>query len=386
MGPLCLISVLQNIFLLKKKALLQYDRLPLAHEIQNEKDAHVFRDLQNDYHILTERIAFLTRLMDGYGVNVSNKTHLQPPSDLMASIKDFLRYQEDDLFCSDYYFGEERHLAFFTVGKHNHYKVKRERDGSYTAIMALEFSASEGYDGPVPRHLVHEYYLQTVRASLNHAQPKLLGPDGERLRVVIEDARTADVCMPKYTVHIGRAGGGSSVLNYASDIDTPATVHEIFHQTGGLPDEYALLYPGMSCRVTQQSSLMADEAIRWNNVFNTAIYGSLLDPSHFNAILYGNCSEREDVQLFRQCSELSYQNVWNGNNACLEIKKDCESKNVLGRSKDREIHRLRMALRHLNVDGLEEVRTTGNTRRSRVYRELVEDLQKRLRATMDWPD
>ena len=72
-----------------------------------------------------------------------------------------------------------------------------------------------------------------------------------------------------------------------------------------------IFLPNYNCRVTQSNSIMVLHWQRFTNVANGKDH-SLLDPVHFNAILYGNCPSRDDIKLYRQCSSLSYMTRYNG--------------------------------------------------------------------------
>ena len=56
---------------------------------------------------------------------------------------------------------------------------------------------------------------------------------------------------------------------------------------------------------------MAQHFERFHSV-SKGMNDSLLDPAHFNAILYGNCSKRDDVNTYRQCSSLSQTTGYEG--------------------------------------------------------------------------
>ena len=64
---------------------------------------------------------------------------------------------------------------------------------------------------------------------------------------------------------------------------------------------------------------------------------SLLDPVHFNAILYGDCKRREDVRTYRECSSLVHRTKYQTNTSnsdCPSLKTECEEQNILGKSRE----------------------------------------------------
>ena len=86
--------------------------------------------------------------------------------------------------------------------------------------------------------------------------------------------------------------------------------HEILHLLG-LPDEYEetgrgryirtsadqrVFHPVYDCRSVQTNSIMAQH---WNRfrIVNQGQTSSLLDPAHFNAILYGKCLEQRYYEI-----------------------------------------------------------------------------------------
>ena len=79
---------------------------------------------------------------------------------------------------------------------------------------------------------------------------------------------------------------------------------------------------------------MASHGERFQSVRN-GCPPSLLDPMHFDAIIYGSCKERKDLELYRECSRLSIRDsrrkTFLGCNQ--NKKRECESKDILGRGR-----------------------------------------------------
>ena len=192
-----------------------------------------------------------------------------------------------------------------------------------------------------------------------------------------------------------------------------AITHEILHVLG-LWDEYLEQNrePNHDCRVVQKNTMLSDYGMQWNNVFSdkrddSVLEPSLLYPSHFQSILYGNCSLRNDVKLYRRCSRLSYQISSYNNSACLAEKAYCDRQNVIGRDKvveqqriNDEVQNLRLKLDELDTR-LEinpkppeddpdysrkmSIRSTILSQQ-RIHQQKISDLQTKLDIISAWPD
>ena len=114
--------------------------------------------------------------------------------------------------------------------------------------------------------------------------------------------------------------------------------------------EFKLAY---NCRVTQDNSIMSSHYERWMSVYDFETDESLLDSGHFNSILYGECETNKN---FNKCSQLSQIDSYT-EPSCIEEKHECESQNVLGRSKQREIERIQEQITHANntADGVRKM-------------------------------
>ena len=269
--------------------------------------------------------------------------------------------------------------------------------------MTLEFSLDPSYNGDLPLLAVghvHNYYIRIGRTCMDHVNPKMKGPNGEILEIVIEDAHQVDSCIPKHRIQIGDKP--SNAKYYFVDIQCSSITHEIAHLLGLWDEYYSENY---QCRVVQDNSLLSRERTYLNRVFAKKLDDSLLAPSHFQSILYGDCSLRDDVKLYRRCSRLSYQT--SSENACLVEKDYCDRQSVLGRDKvahqqkiSREIQDLQTELDKIDdwlSDNLDLSRghpdhfQRTSKRSELLYRqeeiqERIPYLQKRLELVLSWPD
>ena len=308
-----------------------------------------------------------------------------------------------DPSCYKYEIGESRIVSVPTPWRPQifqsplHYKVQRVSESNYVASLALEFSPHWSYDTSFSLDEIHAYYLRKVRHCIDLANTKMRGPNGERLFISIEDARSSRIDLIKHSIQIHNIKGYKDLYGaflYSASLEQPCymLVHEIFHLFG-FSDNYKhkllkFVPSGLrthlsdnihnkldhtqifDCRAIQIGSVMSHSQRRWYNTFNTRSSNkenSLIDPTHFNAILYGNCPYREDVKLFRECNKLSYQNSL-FNWTCLSQKTHCERQNILGRDKNKELQRLKDALDY-DISSQERL-----------------DLEKRIRFVEDWPD
>ena len=147
------------------------------------------------------------------------------------------------------------------------------------------------------------------------------------------------------------------------------------------------------CRVMQKNSIMSEWAERWKSTFTENTETSLIDPVHFNAILYGNCPDRDDVRLFRQCDALSFQNS-SFNPDCLEKKVYCERQNLLGRDKNKELQTLDSELRDKQRDfdrffrgGTDESSVIDSQSEDKsTLEQEIRDLNRRIDLVRQWPD
>ena len=107
--------------------------------------------------------------------------------------------------------------------------------------------------------------------------------------------------MPKHLIEVGSipAKRASAIYFHASPMmGCEVTLHEIIHLLGLWDEHKSIQNVGRSksdCRVFQDNSMLGGYEKRWRNTFREPMNNSLLDASHFQAIVYGNCSLRSDV-------------------------------------------------------------------------------------------
>ena len=376
-GPDCFFHLLK--ILSEKSNFAQYHNLPETCEGLTDLDQSVCHSWRNDYMTVARRIGFLINQIQRGGF----ENLPQGPDQLTSRIKDFLIQQENIRSCQDYELGEERLLgvlfptsdSFPDIHSYHYknYQIKKELDGSYTASFAVEYVARDDYDGPVPKNEVHEHYFERAVNCMESVKDLMRGPNGERLKIVLQDARQTTSCIPKHTIAIRHSYWASRPYAYESDISCPVNLHEVSHNFS-LNDEYLF---GFDCRVPQTNSIMSDENERFDNVLD-GFDSSLFDPSHFNAIIYGYCSEREDLRLFRQCSELAYQESRFENSECLALKAECERQNILGRDKNAEVQRLERII--------ESMENPPQNVRVRYNRLNIDEVRRMLDFARQWPD
>lgn len=240
---------------------------------------------------------------------------------------DLLKFIHIHSQCSELKPGQQKRI-YSNTGRSRIYTVKKESDGTYSIPLTLRFSADDDYDGDTPRDQVPAHYMKKVQKCMNKASTKMLGPDGEKLKIVIQEStqqKTADQCKKDIKeIKIGSEDYRSRSKKYGSDIDCPAITHEILHLLG-LCDEYE---DGQyKCRMTMTNSIMSDHNERWKNVFKKGKNKSLLTPGQFNAILYGACDKKN--RIFNECAQLAYETL-NERFDCMKRKQQCETHDFSG--------------------------------------------------------
>ncbi|MCY4512782.1 MAG: hypothetical protein OXB86_03755 [Bdellovibrionales bacterium] len=355
---------------------LKYHRLPKTCE---KNKAHpVCKNMSKNYRLFQDRLLQLTELF--YGASARAQTEMR----FCSECSRFPEKKETEALdpksmgalwkqsrnCEEISPGKQKRVSSGT-GFDREYTIRREKDGSYSAVLNLQFVAAENYKGSVPKEKVPSHYRDKVQKCLKKANKKMLGPKGEKLRIVLEERSSSSSSCPEpaEVIEIVPAGPISYYNKYVSDIECPDIIHEVLHQTG-LCDEYPTIRRGYiidsktgepiemidsksgkptkeienvhavnlttdqdavlkhDCRVTQPNSLMARHYDRWNNVFlRKTKTTSLLTPRQFSAILYGDCKSRN--QLFNECSQLAYKTSIEDRD-CLKKRQKCERQNALG--------------------------------------------------------
>ena len=392
------------------------DTLSSCKYITNRDDKARCQQLQNDYKIIQERITSLTNLIRENETPLVNRSsicleNIANNNSLTSQISLFKRDLEDHQSCGEYAIGEERIKNSTGYGGAG-YTIKRDSNGNYTASLFIEFVPSAFYDNEdqVPRDQVQNYYAQTVQSCIDRANPYLKGPNGQKLNIVIRTpTASTSSCIPKNTITIWNRNisGGAQAQNYPSNINDncPTLTHEVLHNLG-LTDEYggsnsyhpsSLEYNDepLKCSINEENSVMNNDEDRWDNVFDSKTEDSLLDPTHFNFILYRGCSKRDDVRLYKEC-ELRLQNT--EFYSCRETKFYCDNQNILGRDKSRELQRIDRMLQELRrlkqqtgiFDGQGEI---GGIHSNFLYNyddggidAIIQTLENRRRVVESWPD
>ena len=409
--PLCLRFVIEAV----RDYLNKYNKTPVNCENLTGEKKQNCQSMHAEYAVVSERILSLVNLL------VSNNPHLIRPfnrylsenkmslSHINTGLLSLLQGLKDERSCSEYEIGEERQFIITpfqsTILPYTYYRIRRESEKHYKAFVTLEFSLDPFYDGPLPVSTVdqvHDYYMGNIGSCMNQVNPKMKGPNGETLEIVIEDARQVNSCRTKQLIEIGFYDQPATAKYYYIYMKCLHTTHEIAHLLG-LWDEYSS--ENHQCRVVQDNSLLSSERTYLDRVFAKKLDDSLLAPSHFQSILYGDCSLRDDVRLYRRCSRLSYQ-VLSSENACLDEKAYCDRQNVLGRDKIAEQQRISKEIQDLQTDlNAIDIQLSNDplprshpeypqdeSKRSKALREQQEaqdrisDLQRRLELVLSWPD
>lgn len=388
---------------------------------ESNKSHPVCKNMLEDIHTVKDRILELAELI--YGKDVLTSTEAQAiclecilvsGSKIFQTINELLKILEEQNQCLELQLGEEK-VIHSDTGINQSYKVRRDSDGSYSVPLTLKFFPDEDYDGPVSKGEVSDYYMSYVQKCMKKANTKMLGPNGEKLNIVISKASETDTCSAADTknILIGSRDLRSNSGKYKSDINCPTITHEILHLLG-LCDEYQEsskgfyvdsrtgevkgetsdfnkeksvndkdheFKPAYDCRVTHPDSIMSHQFERWFFAFNSFYSDrSLLDPGHFNSILYGHCLEKN--KTFNECSQLAYKSSVK-EKECLEKKSQCESQNILGRNKQEEIEDIRKELYYWSSYKKYLENSEENTEK---VEKKINTLTERLRQVESWTD
>ena len=371
-------------------------------------DKKVCDQMQSDFRRVTNRIGDMIREIQPNKDNIHISLSCSSSSNsLLSNLKNVLsEIEAGSGSCENYTTGESRSPQHHQ-GWGGAYSIKKEPDGNYTVAIPIIFTPANDYDGDIPTDQIHPHYLQKTQECLQAESSNMLGPNGERLIFNITDGNSLSSCEKPNSISIQSRTGRSNSASYEADIDCPTTVHEIGH-TMGLKDEYTEGVKGhfvdittgniheattssvrqaflldYNCRVTQFNSLMGSHWERFESV-ERGSEQSLLDPTHFNVILYGSdCSSRDDIQLYQQCASLTHVTSYKPNSYeddCPSEKQQCEASNVLGRDLEEDIAKLETQLNEkldrissINRDIFNLLR--NNEFLSHILREATENLR-----------
>ena len=357
-------------------------RLPKPCLEEKNKSHAVCADMLKNLKAVQDRVSDLLDMAYGPGELIATEAEARcvpcaleggggeedPFGRLAASIK-------DKSSCLDLNPGEEKTIqpadGFFKP-----YVLKRDPEGGYSVDFPLELFAGEDYEGPFSKEEAPGKMRQHIQKCLAKASKKMLGPNGEKLKISISkpppegksDGGGGEcpkgAAPPARRIAISsKKEFRSNVSKYAADIDCPTVTHEILHQFS-LCDEYEEksrgfytdpetgevigsnfgagkiknpedrsrgFKPAFDCRVTAENSIMSDQYERWGNVFAAGKNKSLLTPGQFKAVLYGPCPGKNGA--FSKCQGLAYKSSHEAD-GCLKAKKECERMNGLGGDKN----------------------------------------------------
>ena len=350
----CLKSIITNM-----AEQLQYNRPPARCE--KNKNHPVCKNMSENYRLFKDRLLRLTEWV--YGESARSQTEAKLCLDCsrfadqdggkMPDPKTLEDLWPEARNCEEIPPGKWKRVSAGT-GLSREYIIRRDKDGGYSAVLNLQFVAAKDYKGPVPPEHVSAYYRDHIRRCLKKTNQKMTGPNNEKLRIVLAENPPGKSSCPESEkrIEIGHPQTLSNDRKYASDIDCPTVTHEILHQTG-LCDEYLIsrrgyiidtatgsiveeveniynaklsagqaVYKKFDCRLTRDNSIMSNQYVRWDNVFDKKTENSLLTPRQFKAVLYGDCKNKN--QSFNECSKLAYKNSFEDKN-CIKKRKKCEA-------------------------------------------------------------
>ncbi len=400
------------------EALHQASSIEIPQACSEEPEHPVCARMLNDYKQIESRLQHLLNQSNANQVVTKNICYSGGSSinNNLASLLADIDSINEHTACSDFQPGEIREIPTERNGRFG-YIIKKEPHGdNYTVPLALIFKPADDYDGSLAEAEVHTHYLRHVRSCMDQQNGRMTGPDGQNISVRIIDGenlspqtelkREMGACISPIEINIQSENSRSYSLSYAADIDCPAILHELLHLLG-LHDEYEersigsvvddhgevtstrggreenpdRFKPRYDCRVVQHSSVMANQYARARDI-RLGLESSMLDPAHFYSILYGNCPDRSEIKLYRECSNLAYQTSQqnHGEADCLERKKLCEESNVLGRNKSQTLIRLRNRLAF--YEGFLSLQSSDVSN----YRRRVQEYREQISRVELWPD
>ena len=359
--------------------------------LEKENKKHpICESMSKDMDIIRGRILEMTEQV--YSSNILKTTEAQAPCldcanetkeedkplNLFSDLIDNIQEQSQ---CFELKSGQKKRVHSGT-GMNRSYNLKREADGTYSIPLNLRFSADDDYDGNIPKDMVPGRYMKRVQECMSKANEKMLGPNGEKLKIVIQDStqQTNSRCENESKeIKVGSKEHRSNAGKYEANIDCPTITHEILHLLG-LCDEYK--EKGQyDCRIVMTNSIMNNHYERWDNVFKEGKNNSLLTPGQFNAILYGSCERKN--QIFNQCAQIAYSST-NKQSNCMETKKKCETQNIQGLSKEEEIKRIREEIE--KNEGVLAIAKRFKLKESvEALNEKLNSLRERRKVVESWP-
>ena len=233
----CLKNILE-----KFAQILMNEDFPIDCQDELNKHHTVCKDMLKDSTALSNRFKGLVEL--AYEPKVLQTTEAQAycvecalQSNNTRSLSNFLNILDGQNRCLDMNPEEERTIYSSTSLKP--YAVKKEADGSYSISLTIKFATAEDYDGSIPPDQVPDHYRQKARECLQQTHQKIIGPEGEKLQVIINSPKhDPSVCEENAINHIliGSSSQRDNNKKYSSNIDCSSITYQVLHLLG-LRDE-----------------------------------------------------------------------------------------------------------------------------------------------------
>lgn len=217
---------------------LTNEEFPKACQDTKNKDQLVCKKMSKDIETISSRFKELVDLT--YGLEASQTTEAQAyclecelQSSNIRSLNDFLDILDKGNKCLDLNSEEEKTIYSSTGLKP--YTVKKEADGSYSISLTMQFSSAEDYNGLIPSNQVPDHYMQKAQECLQQAPQKMVGPENEKLRVIINSPiDNPSICEANAInyILIGSSSERANNKKYGSDIDCPSITYQILRLLG----------------------------------------------------------------------------------------------------------------------------------------------------------
>ena len=232
----------QKIVLEKFAKILTNEDFPIDCQEEVNKHHIVCKNMLKDITVLSNRFKELVELV--YEPEVLQTTEAQAyclecalQSNNTGNLNEFLDILDGQNRCLDLNPKEEKTIYSSTGLKP--YTVKREKDGSYSISLTMQFATAEDYDGSIPPDQAPDHYMQKTRECLQQAHQKMIGPKNENLRITINNPiNNPSVCEENEInrVLIGSSSQRDNSKKYSSDIDCSTITYQVLHLLG-LHDE-----------------------------------------------------------------------------------------------------------------------------------------------------
>ena len=248
------------------------------------------------------------------------------PRGEVPSLIDAIKSADEELHCSNLVpssKGPQAKIVQSGGDLDRQYKLQRNSDGTYTIPLTVDFQADDNYTGSVPANEISQHFQQKVRNCLKQANQKMLGPNGEVLKISVSPPTEKTKCDAKtVTIHSESSLRFYNDKRYNANISCPKILRTMLYHVG-LVDEHP--YSKYPCRVISENSIMNKTLDRWNQVQNGE-EESLLNPQQFQGILYGKCEKKNGP--YNGCSKLAYKK--RQDEKCSALKNYCSAGNIMG--------------------------------------------------------